>query len=73
MPATYASLSTNERIDYHQKAIDLHHNLDRINRLYAIALTSQEKTALRAAATPILTELNNLTYDSVAGTHPDTP
>lgn len=71
MPASYASLSTNERIDYHRKVVDLHNYLLVLNLRYSTALTSQEKTALRAAATPVLTELSNWTYDSVAGTRPD--
>lgn len=71
MPATYASLSNKERIKYHIHAIGLHAQLEELVQRYAVALTAQEKTALRNAATPLLTKLSAWTYDSVAGTDPD--
>lgn len=71
MAATYAQLTTNERVDYHRKVIDLHNFLLTLNLRYQQAITSQEKTALRNAAAPVLTQLSSWTYDSVAGTHPD--
>lgn len=61
--ATYADLSTAERIAMHDEFIRIHKKLRQLNYLHDIARTSQERTALRAEAIPLLQQAENLGPD----------
>jgi len=58
----YTDLTTNERIRYHETGMRLNGDLLGLNHKLKEALTSQERTALRQAAAPILGQLEALTY-----------
>lgn len=67
----FTQLSNNERLAFLEDLITAASETAGLVRLNQIARTSQERTALATAATPLVVALQNINYDTYFGTKPD--